>query len=65
MEPDTSNKFLVGLAGVGFGSVHVLNPAALRPMSQDDAILLAAWLVALADPGGEKFQDILKRVLST
>lgn len=33
-------------------------------MTRDDALVVAAWLVALADPGGERFNAILERVLS-
>jgi hypothetical protein len=32
-------------------------------MTRDDALVVAAWLVALADPGGERFNAILERVL--
>jgi len=32
-------------------------------MTRDEALVVAAWLVALADPGGERFNAILERVL--
>jgi hypothetical protein len=46
------------------GAVAILNPP-LGPMDRDKALRLAAWLVAVADPGGERFAEIRKAVLST
>jgi hypothetical protein len=34
-------------------------------MDKDEALNLAAWLVALADPGGAEFAEYLKAVQST
>jgi hypothetical protein len=34
-------------------------------MDKDEALNLAAWLVALADPGGEEFAKYLHAVQST
>jgi hypothetical protein len=31
-------------------------------LSNDDALLLAAWLVACADPGGSKFLPLLASI---
>jgi hypothetical protein len=61
---DTANKFLVGALGdkiiiQGGGKV-------LAPLSKEDALLLAAWLVALAALNPAKdFQPILDAVLGT
>ena len=59
---DTSNKYLVGVAGDG--RLHLQMPPR-GPMTKDEALLLAAWMVALADPGGERFEKILAAVLDT
>jgi hypothetical protein len=58
---DTINDHLVGVNG--FGVVITLPPAA--PMDRDEALRLAAWLVAVADPGGERFEEIRNAVLGT
>lgn len=51
---DTTNRFLVGARG---DSVIIMR----RPnaeLSKEDALNLAAWLVALADPDGEEFKAV-------
>ena len=56
---DISNKHMVVARLDG---IYVLNPPS-GPMSKDDAIALAAWLVVVAgDRGGEKFKEALIRV---
>lgn len=52
---DTSNKFKVAASGSGG---IVLAPIAGR-LSINDALHLAAWLVLVADPDGERFQEVL------
>jgi hypothetical protein len=52
---DTSNKFQVAASVSG---EIVLAPIAGR-LSIDDALHLAAWLVLVADPDGERFQEVL------
>lgn len=42
---DTSNKYLVSVTGAN--EIVMLNPSR-GPMSPDDALVLAAWLVSLA-----------------
>jgi hypothetical protein len=59
---DTINDHLVCING--FGDVLTLNPA-LGPMTRDEALRLAAWLVAVADPNGQRFDQIYKAVLAT
>jgi hypothetical protein len=34
-------------------------------MSRDDALNLAAWLVALADPSGDEFEQYLEVIQNT
>ncbi len=61
-EIETMNKYLVASVK---GGVIIGNPsrAVLTP---DDALLLAAWLVAIADgEGTHKFEDVLNAVQST
>ncbi len=65
---DTANRFMVGLAGDGIairGSAQLIRGLARRPLSKDDALNLAAWLVAMADPTDERFPAILQAVRST
>ena len=60
MDIDTTNRFLVSARG---DEVLVLNPPRTG-ISRDDALNLAAWLVALAG-GGEKFAAVLRAVEAT
>lgn len=62
---DTANHCSVSL-GMD-GQIRVLNPVPLmnRPLSPDDALVVAAWLAALADPGGDRFAEILREVQET
>jgi hypothetical protein len=55
------NKFLVSTHE---GRVQILFPPR-TPMPPDDAVLLAAWLVALADPMQERFPEVLDKVLNS
>lgn len=56
------NKFLVGVRG---DKVVVINfPPIAEGLSKSDALLLAAWLVALADDD-DKFPALLDRVQSS
>lgn len=45
------------------GDITVLLPK--QKMTPDEALTHAAWLVALADPAGEKFGDILQAIQNT
>jgi hypothetical protein len=60
VEIETFNKFLVGASGRG---LTIMNPPR-GPMTTDDALLLAAYLVAMADPGGDQFKPVLDAVLN-
>ena len=57
---DTFNKYAVAV-GAGSAGVMLLNPPRGH-ISKADALLLAAWLVALADPLEEHFHEILQAV---
>ena len=59
-ELDSLNKFGVGVSGA---RIVILKPPR-GTISNADALNLAAWLVALADPEG-KFPSVLADVLST
>jgi hypothetical protein len=60
MDVDTSNAQLVG---VNAGDIVILVPK--RRMTKDEAIAHAAWLIALADPHKEKFDDVLQAILNS
>ena len=59
---DTFNKFLVGAQsnGIVIGAPPMIGAA----LDRNDALILAAWLVALADRDG-KFQKVLAAVQNT
>jgi hypothetical protein len=54
---------MVGAAGDAL--VLLRPPSAGEAISKADALVLAAWLVALADPIGGGFDRALEAVLST
>lgn len=60
---ETLNKYLVGVQG----DMIVLGlPMKAARMSKDDALLLAAWLVAMAsDDDPVEFEPVLKAVRNT
>jgi hypothetical protein len=62
-QADTANKYLVGARGDAL--VMLRPPLVGEPISKVDALMLAAWLVALADPIGGGFDRALDAVLST
>lgn len=59
---ETMNKFVVGARG---DRIVILNfPPS--PMTAEDALLLAAWLVSIADPHSHNdFADVLAAVQGT
>lgn len=62
MSIDTTNKFIVAWTEHG---IALLNPPR-SPISADDALLLAAWLVAIAEGvGPHRFDEVLKAVQNT
>ena len=62
-EINTSNLFLVGLIGERF---QIMNLRALRgPITKDDALNLAAYLVAMAEENEGEFQQVLDAVQNT
>jgi hypothetical protein len=60
---DTTNKFLVGAAGDG-SSVTIFQWQLVRLMTLQDALLLAAYLVAIVGDD-EQWQKTLKAVQET
>lgn len=60
---ETMNKFLVGVQGE---HIVVGLPMSAARMSKEDALLLAAWLVAMATEDPKKdFTPVLHAVLRT
>lgn len=57
---DTFNQFLVGVRA---DKIHIMSPPK-REITKDEALMLAAWLVVLADDD-EKFPSILEAVQNT
>lgn len=60
MPIDTMNKFLVGARGD-----KIVIGAPTSALTQDDARLLAAYLVALTADGRDKFLEVLTAVENT
>jgi len=58
---DTTNKFIVALKGE---EVLIIAPPH-TPLSKADALLLAAWLVALAEEDEGEFAAVLAAVQNT
>lgn len=58
---DTFNKYMVGAQA---GKLVILNPPR-GAIERDDALVFAAWIVAMADPGGEDFKNALDAVTSS
>ena len=60
---DVTNKFIVSVRG---DDVVLMAPP-LEPFSKHDALVLAAWLVAIADPdpATPEFEKIFQAVLVT
>jgi hypothetical protein len=54
------NRHLVSMANTSLVMWNPPRPG--EPLTVDEAVALAAWLVALADPAGEKFADALQAV---
>lgn len=63
-ELDTTNKF--GVAGSSAKKILIMFPPLRGELTYEDALLLAAYLVAMSEPFvGYKFEDILNAVRST
>lgn len=60
MEIDTQNKHLVGVRGGNI--LMMVTPPRGAEMSKADALLLAAWIVALAEDNEGEFQAVLDAV---
>lgn len=57
---DTFNKHMVGTQA---GKIVILNPP--RMLSGEEALVFAAWIVAQADPGGDKFAKVLEEICNS
>jgi hypothetical protein len=57
----TENKFLVAAIG---DKISLLRLGGVT-LEKDDALNLAAWIVAMSDPLEEKFPKVLEEVMST
>lgn len=60
---DTSNDLLVGSSGDKI--VVGLGPLVMEGVDYETALRMAAWIVALADPRGQRFPRILDAVHNT
>lgn len=58
---DTTNKFMVGIQG---GNVTILFPPS-GPITKDEALVFAAWVVTLAGATNEQFEAVLDEVQSS
>lgn len=58
---DTFNRFLVG----SHGEEVVMLVRVPQRLAREDALNLAAWLVAITDPAGDDFRAVLDAVLAT
>lgn len=56
---DTSNQFAVGVKTDGLVAV---NRPVMGVMTRAEALNLAAWIVALSDPTGKEFWNIVARI---
>jgi hypothetical protein len=63
ISPKTDNRFLVSSSH----DALVIMRQPIGPLSREDAFLLAAWLVSMAEvlPGDLKFEDVLNAVQNT
>jgi len=59
------NRFFVGTRGFGDDAKIIVTLPPIRPITKADALNLAAWLVAVADPLGDQFAKVLAEVQST
>lgn len=54
------NQFLIGMKE---GMIEIGNPAVLQPMTTEQAVELAAWLISIADAGDTtKFLEKLGQI---
>lgn len=48
----------------GDGKIAILLPP-VAPMSKDEALIFASWIILLADPLGDRFEEIISAVENT
>jgi hypothetical protein len=56
---DSGNRFLVGVKG---DHICILNPPTTMPITRLQALNLAAWIVCLADPKREQFDQLVEEI---
>lgn len=59
---DISNRFLLAVTGAGTSKPLFNFTLRPTPMDADEALVVAAWLITLADPLGERFPTIERMV---
>lgn len=62
---DISNRFMLGVTGMGTSQPLFNFTLRPTPMTADEALVQAAWLVTLADPLHERFPTIERMVHNT
>lgn len=62
-ERETGNKYLIALKGDDL--IFINPPMRGQVISKQDALLLAAWLVAMAEGEEGEFQRVLEAVQNT
>jgi len=60
MAIDTFNKFMVAMKD---DKIVMIRPP-LQPITKEEALLLAAWIVALAEDNEDEFQQVLDAIRS-
>lgn len=59
IQQDTSNKHMVGAQGQ---MIRIMGLSAPITLGKNDALNLAAWIVALADPLDQEFPELLREI---
>lgn len=59
------NTFLVGVNESAAGKKIILGLPPRGPMSEEEALNLAAWIIGLLDPYGDKTVSLVEKVLET
>lgn len=63
MTIDTTNTFGVSAAGDSVSILfNRLLAARVGILTKDEALVMAAYLVSIADPGGQRFAQVLEEV---
>lgn len=60
---DSANHFMVGVPAGAGGAIVIVGLQ--RKFEAHEALNLAAWIVALADPEAKEFHRVLAKILKT